>query len=74
MNVNAIMLALVGAKTGFIVMCKILMVGVTLIECMCLNSTFLGHNSLLLVLIFATIQYKILEGENFGETVYTKNW
>ena len=22
----------------------------------------------------ATIQYKILEGENFGETVHTKNW
>ena len=56
MNINAITLVLVGTKTGFVVMCKeVLMVGVVFIECMCLNSTFLGHNSLLLVLIFATV-------------------
>ena len=55
MIINAITLVLVGTKTGFVVMCKILMVGVVFIECMRLNSAFLGHNSLLLVLIFATV-------------------
>ena len=73
MNINSIMLVLVETITGFVFMCKILMVGVMFIECMYLNSTFLGHNSLLLVLIFATIRHKILVGENFGITVHTKN-
>ena len=53
MNIIAIQLVLVGTKPGLIVMCKILMVASRriFILCACVNSTFLGCDSLLLILI-----------------------
>ena len=51
MNIIAIQLALVGTKPGLVVMCKILMVVVAFLFCTCINSTFLGRDLLLLVLI-----------------------
>ena len=53
MNIIAIRLVLVGMKIVFIVMCKILTdtVVVTFFECVHVNSTFLGCDSLLLVLM-----------------------
>ena len=47
MNIIAIQLVLVGIKSGLVVMCKILMVVVTFL----FMHTFLGRDSLLLVLI-----------------------
>ena len=48
MNITAIRLVIVRANTGFIVMC---MVVVRFLEYVHVNSTFLGHDSLPLVLI-----------------------
>ena len=51
LNITAIKLVLVEAKTGSIVMYKILTVVVAFFECAHINSTFLGYNSIPLVLI-----------------------
>ena len=51
MNITAIRLVFVRTNMGFVVMCKILSVVATFFECTHVNSTFLGRDSLLLVLI-----------------------
>ena len=56
MNIIVIRLVLVGTKIGFVVMCIILMVVVAFFECASVDSTFLGHDSLLLVLIYPDTQ------------------
>ena len=58
MNVIALRLVLVGTKTGFVVMCKILMVVVMFFECTYVYSSFLGRDSLPLVLIHDFIDQK----------------
>ena len=55
MNITVIRLGMVATSTGFVVMCKILTVVVTFFECTRVNSTFLGRNSLPLVLIIVLI-------------------
>ena len=57
MNVTAIRLIFVRTNTGFVVMCKILLVVVAFFECTRVNSTFLGRNSLPLVLIYMYVPY-----------------
>ena len=57
MNITAIRLVFVRTNTGFVVMCKILSVVVAFFECTRINSTFLGHDSLLLVLIYMYVLY-----------------
>ena len=51
MNITVIRLVIVATSTGFVVMCKILTVVVAFFECARVNSTFLGRDSLPLVLI-----------------------
>ena len=51
MNIIAIRLVLIGTKPGLVVMCKILTVVVKFYLCVRVNSTFLGRDSLPLVLI-----------------------
>ena len=51
MNITAIRLVFIITNTGFIVMCKVLLVVVAFFEFALVNSTFLGHNSLLLIVI-----------------------
>ena len=51
MNITTIMPVFVATSTGFIVMHKMLMVVVKVFECLHINSTFLGRDSLSLVLI-----------------------
>ena len=51
MNIIAIKLVLVERKTGSTVMYEILTIVATFFECTCINSTFLGRNSLPLILI-----------------------
>ena len=68
MNINAVRLVLVGTKTISIVMCKILMVVVMFFGCAHINSTFLGHDSLPLVLI------SILTYIHITAYVYLESW
>ena len=51
MNITVIRLVIVATSTGFVVMCKILTVVIAFFECARINSTFLGRDSLLLILI-----------------------
>ena len=51
MNITVIRLVIVATSTGFVVMCKILTVVVAFFLNVRVNSTFLGHDSLPLVLI-----------------------
>ena len=70
MNITVIRLVIVVTSTGFVVMCKILTVVVAFFECARVNSTFLGCDSLPLVLI--TYQHKahqmqqVLEQKRFN--------
>ena len=59
MNTTAIRLVFVETNTVFDVMCKILTVVVAFFECACVNSTFLGRDSLPLVLIYIVHVYFI---------------
>ena len=56
MNITVIRLVIVTTSTGFVVMCKILTVVVAFFECARVNSTFLGRDSLPLVLITILIR------------------
>jgi len=62
MNIVATRLVLVGTKLGLVVMCKILPV-VAFFCCARVNSTFLGRDSLPLVLILEKylVQYKYIQ-------------
>ena len=51
MNIIVIRLVIVATSTGFVVMCKILMVVVVVFQCVGVDSTFLGHDSLPLIFI-----------------------
>ena len=51
MNITVIRLVIVATSTGSVVMCKILSVVVAFFLNACVNSTFLGRDSLPLVLI-----------------------
>ena len=55
MNITVIRLVIVATSTGFVVMCKILTVVVAFFECARVNSTFLGRDSLPLVLMTTNI-------------------
>ena len=52
MNITAIRLVFVGTNTGFVAMCKILLVVIKFFESTYINSNFLGRDSILLVLIY----------------------
>ena len=51
MNITVIRLVIVATNTGFVVMCKILTVVIAFFLNVRVNSTFLGHDSLPLILI-----------------------
>ena len=69
MNIIAIWLVLEGTKPGVIVMCKILTVVVGFYLCASINSTFLGCDSLPLILIKTNINMYIYSYNNYCSVV-----